>query len=246
MQTVVEVKDVVTSLGGKTVHKGVTLSVKAGEIYALVGGSGSGKTVLLREMIMLLKPQSGTIKVLDYDLELITPSKAQKLRSKWGVLFQFGGLISSLTVAQNVALPLKKFTSISQDFIEELAAVKLALANFPLDFACVLPSELSGGMRKRAALARALALDPEILFLDEPTSGLDPVAASRFDKTIKELRDLLGVTVVMATHDLDSIQSIVDRMAVLWDGMVLVEGAPGDVAHHPHPWVQSYFHGRRS
>ncbi len=242
----VEVREVVTRLGGKTIHRGVNLKVEEGEIYAIVGGSGSGKTVLLREMIMLLRPVAGTIRVLDYDLEGLTPAMARDLRSRWGVLFQFSGLISSLTVAQNVALPLREFTSVSADLVEELAAVKLALANFPLDFACVLPGELSGGMKKRAALARALALDPEILFLDEPTSGLDPVAAAYFDRTIKELRDLLGITVVMATHDLDTISSIVDRMAVLLDGRVLIEGAPREVARFPHPWVQNYFHGRRT
>ncbi len=243
-QRVVEVKDLITVLGGKTIHDGVSLSVNGGEIYAIVGGSGSGKTVLLREMIMLLKPYSGTINVLGYDLSDISPKEARKLRSRWGVLFQFSGLISSLTVSQNVALPLLEFTDISRDLIDELVSIKLTLANFPLDFACAMPSEISGGMKKRAALARALALDPEILFLDEPTSGLDPVASAYFDKTIKELRDLLGVTVVLVTHDLDTIQSIADRMVVLLAGKVLVEGTPEEVASFQHPWIQDYFYGR--
>ena len=244
-EKVVEIEGLVTRLGGKTIHKGISLSVRRGEIYAIVGGSGSGKTVLLREIIMLLKPTQGSIKVLGYDLAHISPGEARHLRSKWGVLFQFGGLISSLTVAQNVALPLVEFTQIPRDLIEELVSLKLSLANFPLDSACVMPSQLSGGMKKRAALARALALDPEILFLDEPTSGLDPVAAAYFDRTIKELRDLLGLTVVLVTHDLDTIESIVDRMVVLLEGKALVEGTPQEVARFPHPWIQDYFYGRK-
>ena len=242
---VVEVKDLVTVLGGKMIHKGINLSVNKGEIYAIVGGSGSGKTVLLRELIMLLKPIKGTIKVLGYDLSDLSPRDIRELRSRWGVLFQFGGLISSLTVSQNVALPLLEFTRIPRNLIDELVSIKLKLANFPLDFACAFPSEISGGMKKRAALARALALDPEILFLDEPTSGLDPVASAYFDRTIKELRDLLGLTVVLVTHDLDTIESIVDRMVVLLEGEVLVEGTPQEVARFPHPWIQDYFFGRK-
>ena len=244
-EPVVEVKGLVTRLGGKTIHRGIDLSVKRGEIYAIVGGSGSGKTVLLREMIMLLEPHQGSIRVLGHLLSQVTPREAKWLRSRWGVLFQFGGLISSLTVAQNVALPLLEFTSIPRELIDELVSIKLSLANFPLDWACVMPNELSGGMKKRAALARALALDPEILFLDEPTSGLDPVAAAHFDSTIKELRDLLGLTVVLVTHDLDTIESIVDRMVILMEGEVLVEGDPREVARFPHPWVQDYFHSRK-
>ena len=244
-EKVVEVKDLVTVLGGKMIHKGISLSVNKGEIYAIVGGSGSGKTVLLRELIMLLKPIKGTIKVLGYDLSNLSPKDIRELRSRWGVLFQFGGLISSLTVSQNVALPLLEFTRIPRNLIDELVSIKLKLANFPLDFACAFPSEISGGMKKRAALARALALDPEILFLDEPTSGLDPVASAYFDRTIKELRDLLGLTVVLVTHDLDTIESIVDRMVVLLEGEVLVEGTPREVARFPHPWIQDYFFGRK-
>jgi len=244
-ETVVEVRDLITILGGKIIHKEINLSVNKGEIYAIVGGSGSGKTVLLREMVMLLKPFRGTIKVLDYDLSDLSPKEARELRSRWGVLFQFGGLISSLTVSQNVALPLMEFTDIPRSLIDELVSIKLKLANFPLDSACAFPSEISGGMKKRAALARALALDPEILFLDEPTSGLDPVAAAHFDRTIKELRDLLGPTVVLVTHDPDTIESIVDRMVVLLEGEVLVEGTPEEVARFPHPWIQDYFFGRK-
>jgi phospholipid/cholesterol/gamma-HCH transport system ATP-binding protein len=244
-EKVVEVRDLTTILGGKIIHKGISLSVNKGEIYAIVGGSGSGKTVLLREMVMLIKPFSGSIKVLGYDLSDLSPKEARDLRSRWGVLFQFGGLISSLTVSQNVALPLIEFTDIPRSLIDELVSIKLKLANFPLDFACAYPSEISGGMIKRAALARALALDPEILFLDEPTSGLDPVAAAHFDRTIKELRDLLGPTVVLVTHDINTIESIVDRMVVLLEGEVLVEGTPEEVARFPHPWIQDYFYGRK-
>ncbi len=238
---VIEVKDVVTRFGERTIHDGVNLHVNEHEIYGILGESGSGKSVLMKEMIMLLRPTAGKITVLGYDVTDISYEEAQELRREWGVLFQFGALYSSLTVAENIELQLKEYTDLSKQLREELVRTKIAMVGLAPHVGALYPSELSGGMIKRAALARALAMDPKLLFLDEPTSGLDPVGARNFDKLIVELRELLGITVVMITHDLDSIFSIVDRMAVLADKHVVVEGDLKNVLQSTHPFVEAFF-----
>ena len=238
---VIEVKDVVTRFGERTIHDGVNLHVEEYEIYGILGESGSGKSVLMKEMIMLLRPTAGKITVLGYDVTDISYEEAQELRREWGVLFQFGALYSSLTVAENIELQLKEYTDLSKQLREELVRTKIAMVGLAPHVGALYPSELSGGMIKRAALARALAMDPKLLFLDEPTSGLDPVGARNFDKLIVELRELLGITVVMITHDLDSIFSIVDRMAVLADKHVVVEGDLKNVLQSTHPFVEAFF-----
>jgi len=238
---VIEVKDVVTRFGERTIHDGVNLHVEEHEIYGILGESGSGKSVLMKEMIMLLRPTAGRITVLGYDVTDISYEEAQELRREWGVLFQFGALYSSLTVAENIELQLKEYTDLSPQLREELVRTKIAMVGLAPHVGALYPSELSGGMIKRAALARALAMDPKLLFLDEPTSGLDPVGARNFDKLIVELRELLGITVVMITHDLDSIFSIVDRMAVLADKHVVVEGDLKNVLQSTHPFVEAFF-----
>ena len=238
---VIDVKDVVTRFGERTIHDGVNLHVDKHEIYGILGESGAGKSVLMKEMIMLMRPTAGRISVLGYDVTDISYEEAQELRREWGVLFQFGALYSSLTVAENIELQLKEYTDLSKQLREELVRTKIAMVGLAPHVGALYPSELSGGMIKRAALARALAMDPKLLFLDEPTSGLDPVGARNFDKLIVELRELLGITVVMITHDLDSIFSIVDRMAVLADKHVVVEGDLKNVLQSTHPFVEAFF-----
>ncbi len=238
---VIRVKDVVTRFGDRVIHNGVSLHVEENEIYAILGESGSGKSVLMKEMIMLLRPQSGQIIVLGKDILHISYEEAQELRQKWGVLFQFGALFSSLTVAENIELPLKEYTQLDEEMRNKIVSAKIAMVGLKPHVGALYPSELSGGMIKRAALARALAMDPTLLFLDEPTSGLDPVGARNFDRLIVELRDLLGITVVMITHDLDSIFTIVDRMAVLADKRVVAEGDLKTVLQSTHPFVEAFF-----
>ncbi|MDD5406467.1 MAG: ATP-binding cassette domain-containing protein [Sulfurovaceae bacterium] len=239
--SVIEAKGIVTKFGTRTIHDGVNLHIDQNEIYAIVGESGSGKTVLMKEMIMLLEPTSGEMNVLGENLENITPQKAQDLRREWGVLFQFGALFSSLTIAENIELQLKEYTDISKNMRDKLIHSKLELVGLEPYVGELYPSELSGGMIKRAALARALAMEPKLLFLDEPTSGLDPIGARNFDQLIVSLRNLLGITVVMITHDLDSMFSIVDRMAVLADKHVVAEGTLENVLQSQHPFVEAYF-----
>ncbi len=241
MKRVIQVKDVMTRFGERTVHDGVSLHIDENEIYAILGQSGSGKSVLMKEMIMLLEPSAGEISVLGTSLSRIGFKEAQALRSDWGVLFQFGALYSSLTVAENIAVQLKEYTDISKEMRDKLVQSKLALVGLEPHVGSLYPSELSGGMVKRAALARALAMEPKLLFLDEPTSGLDPIGARNFDALIVELRDLLGITVVMITHDLESIFSIVDRMAVLADKRVVAQGSLENVLQSQHPFVEEFF-----
>ncbi|HEY9129930.1 MAG TPA: ATP-binding cassette domain-containing protein, partial [Sulfurovum sp.] len=241
MNTVIQVEDVVTRFGERTIHDGMNLHIDENEIYAILGESGSGKSVLMKEMIMLLEPNGGEVTVLGKKLRNIGYKDAQQLRSDWGVLFQFGALYSSLTVAENIEVQLKEYTRISKKMRDRLVQSKLALVGLEPHVGSLYPSELSGGMVKRAALARALAMEPKLLFLDEPTSGLDPIGARNFDALIVELRDLLGITVVMITHDLESIFSIVDRMAVLADKHVVAEGTLENVLQSQHPFVEKFF-----
>ncbi len=238
---VIEAKNIVTRFGERTIHDGVSLNVKENEIFGILGESGSGKSVLMKEMIMLLEPNAGEMKVLGHTLNNIGYMQAQLLRREWGVLFQFGALYSSMTIAENIEVQLKEYTDISKEMRDKLVRSKIELVGLGAHVDSLYPSELSGGMVKRAALARALAMEPKLLFLDEPTSGLDPVGARNFDKLIVDLRDMLGITVVMITHDLDSIFSIVDRMAVLADKRVVAEGSLKNVLQSTHPFVEEFF-----
>ena len=241
MKPVIEVDGIVTRFKDRTIHDGINLHVNKNEIYAILGESGSGKSVLMKEIIMLLRPNAGNISVLGREINNISHKEAQKLRLDWGVLFQFGALYSSLTIAENIEVQLKEYTNLSKSMRDRLVRSKLSLVGLKPYVANLYPSELSGGMVKRASLARALAMDPHLLFLDEPTSGLDPIGARNFDKLIVDLRNLLGITVVMITHDLDSIFGIVDRMAVLADKHVVAEGTLKNVLQSQHPFVELFF-----
>lgn len=241
MEKMIIAKDIVTSFGPIVIHDKLSLTVNKGDIYGILGESGSGKTLLMKEMIMLLEPTAGEMWVLGHKLSDIGYQDAQSLRRQWGVLFQFGALFTSLTVAENIALQLKEFTDISKEMRDEIVKTKINMVGLPVRAGGLYPSELSGGMIKRAALARALAIDPKLLFLDEPTSGLDPIGARNFDALIVELRELLGITVVMITHDLDSIYSIVDRFSVLADKHVVAEGTLENVLQSDHPFVEKFF-----
>ncbi|MDD2780190.1 ATP-binding cassette domain-containing protein [Sulfuricurvum sp.] len=238
---IIEARDIVTSFGDTIIHDHVNCTVYENEIYALLGGSGSGKSTLLREMILLQSFQSGTLNVLGYNLTTITPLQAQDLRRQWGVLFQSGALYSSLSVGENIAMLYREYTDLSPKLIDELVALKIDLVGLPQHARYLFPSELSGGMIKRAALARALALDPKLLFLDEPTSGLDPLSSRQFDALIQQLRDLLGLTIVMVTHDLDTIHNSIDRFALLGDKKVIAEGRLSEVLQIDHPLVDYFF-----
>jgi phospholipid/cholesterol/gamma-HCH transport system ATP-binding protein len=233
-----------TQFGPNVVHDNLDLSITAGEVIGVVGGSGTGKSVLLRAIIGLLRPAAGRIEVLGRDVDALSDAERRNLRMHWGVLFQDGALFSSLTVAQNIEVPMKEHSRLPPATRRGLLEVKLAMVGLPPDTANKFPSELSGGMRKRAGLARALALDPEILFLDEPTAGLDPIGAAAFDDLIRGLRRALGLTVVMVTHDLDSLHAICDRVAVLIDKRVKV-GTIASLMREPDPWIQEYFRGPR-
>ncbi len=224
MSVLIEAKDIVTSFGKNVIHDGVSFQIHQGEIFGLLGGSGSGKTTLLREMILLQKVTAGEMLVLGQDVSKISDNEAQNLRQKWGVLFQFGALFTSLTILENIAIALKEYTHIPNWLIEESALMKLSMVGLPPKVATMYPSELSGGMKKRAGLARALALDPKLLFLDEPTSGLDPQSARGFDELILTLRETLGITVIMVTHDKDTINTVLDRFVILGNKKVMFDG----------------------
>lgn len=241
---VIEVRDVATTLGGRAIHSGLSFEVRRGEVIALIGGSGSGKSVLMREIIGLIRPDSGSVHLFGEAVWEISPQRLQQLRQRFGVLFQDGALFSSLTVEQNVATPLREHTRLPMIECLQLARLKLSLAGLPADAATKLPSELSGGMRKRVALARALALDPELLFLDEPTSGLDPISARAFDRLIRLLSDSLGLTVFLVTHDLDTLLSIIDRVIVLSEGRVLGDGTLDELKRIDDAWLNAYFSAR--
>ena len=243
--TVIELRDVSTRFGNNHVHSGVNLEVRRAEIFAVVGGSGSGKSTLLREMILLQRPDGGSIRVLGTDLHNISDDDALALRKRWGVLFQHGGLFGSLTVKENIGLPLREHTGLADDLIDEIAVWKLAMAGLKPEVGAQYPSEISGGMMKRAALARALALDPELLFLEEPTAGLDPVSADGVDELVLKLRALFGLTIVMITHDLDMLWRVADRVAVLGDGKVQGIGSMSELSHMDHPDIRQFFDGPR-
>lgn len=242
---VLEVEDVVTRLGAQTVHDGVSFRVGRGTLVALIGGSGTGKSVLLREIIGLQRPTKGRVRLLGTDMWSASEAEVNAIRQRFGMLFQDGALFSSLTVAQNVAVPLHEHTSLPEDLIHALVALRLQQAGLPPEAGCKRPSELSGGMRKRAAIARAIALEPEVLFLDEPTSGLDPITARGFDRLVRSLVDDLGLTVFLVTHDLDTLLGVVDRMIVLAGGRVLADGPLATVMAVDDPWVREYFAVRR-
>lgn len=243
---VIDVRDVSITLGGHSIHRGLSLSVARGEVVALIGGSGSGKSVLLREIIGLLKPDAGHIELFGQSVVESTPGQMNTLRRRFGVLFQDGALFSSLNAEDNVATPLFEHTRLAHGTCRQLARLKLDMAGLEPDVAKKRPSELSGGMRKRVALARALALDPELLFLDEPTSGLDPISGRAFDALIRLLADSLGLTVFLVTHDLDTLFSIVDRVIVLSEGRVLGSGTLAELKHIDDPWLRDYFSARAS
>lgn len=242
---VINVTNVVTRFGRNLIHDGISLTVGQSEIYGLLGGSGSGKSTLMKEMVMLLSPQEGEITVLGQNLSTISRADSSLLQRQWGVLFQAGALYSSLTVAENIGITLKEYTDLPGTLIRDIVHMKINMVGLPAHAADLYPAELSGGMVKRASLARALAMDPKLLFLDEPTSGLDPVGAEAFDTLILNLRDLLGLTVVMVTHDLDSIWTVVDRFAVLGEKKVIAEGTLGEVRKNSHPIVRAFFEGAR-
>lgn len=243
---IIRVTGMRTQFGPNVIHEGLDLEVLRGEVIGIVGGSGTGKSVLLRSIIGLLTPAEGTIEVFGQTLAALPAAERQRLEQRWGVLFQDGALFSSLTVAQNVQVPLREHLELRQRLMNEIAALKVGMVGLPVEAGAKYPSELSGGMRKRAGLARALAMDPEIVFLDEPTAGLDPIGAAAFDELIRNLQRSLGLTVFMVTHDLDSLHAICDRIAVLAEKRVLVVGTMSDMLQHTHPWVRSYFHGPRA
>lgn len=244
-QIMVRVQGLITRFGDTVVHDGLELEVRSGEILGIVGGSGSGKTLLLREIIQLHPPTAGTIELLGHTLPRGSGSIDRALRARMGVMFQQGALFTGLTVRENVMLPLREHTRLSKALVEELAMLRIRMAGLPPESATRFPAELSGGMIKRAALARALALDPELLFLDEPTSGLDPVSAAAFDDLLLELKALLGLTVVMITHDPDSLWRTTDRIAFLADRRVAAIAPVEELARSDHPEISHYFQGPR-
>ena len=235
------VENIVSRFGSQVVHNGVSFAIEKPSVVALIGGSGSGKSVLLREILGLHKPQSGSIKILGHDITTLSARRLAAIRNRYGVLFQNGALFSALSVEENLMVPFKEHTHLSLGLRQSLVELRLSLAGLSHDVLKKMPSELSGGMRKRVALARALALEPEILFLDEPTSGLDPINARAFDALVRTLCDNMQLTIFLITHDLDTLRGIVDRVIVLNDGKVIADGPVESVAKINHPWITSYF-----
>ena len=242
----IRVRGLDLGFGTRMILRGLDLDVKRGEVLGFVGGSGTGKSVLMRAILGLANKSAGRIEVFGRDLDALPPRERQAVERRCGVLFQQGALFSGLTVLQNVQAPMREYLDLSQPLMDELARMKIAMVGLRPDAAEKFPSELSGGMIKRAALARALALDPDILFLDEPTSGLDPIGAAEFDELIATLQKTLGLTVFMVTHDLGSLYSICDRIAALADGKVIAVGTVAQMLASEHPWLRSYFHGKRA
>ncbi len=243
---VIRLRGIRNQFGPNVVHDALDLDVHRGEVLGVVGGSGTGKSVLLRTIVGLQHPVAGRIEVLSIDIARADDSARQALRMRWGVMFQDGALFSSLTVRENVEVPLRGAARLAPATRRALADLKISMSGLPWSAGDKYPAELSGGMRKRAGLARALALDPDIVFLDEPTAGLDPIGASQFDQLIRDLSDSLGLTVFMVTHDLDSLQACCDRIAVLAEKKVLVTGTMEQMLEVDHPWVHEYFHGPRA
>lgn len=241
----IEVHGLVNSFGDRKIHDDLDLTVRAGEVMGIVGGSGTGKTVLLNSILGLRQPTAGTIKLFGEDTAAMTRDERDEIEKRWGVLFQHGALFSSLTVLENVSSPLVEHSGLSSSVIRELAEMKIAMVGLGPESHYLKPAELSGGMRKRVGLARALALDPELLFLDEPTAGLDPIGAAAFDDLILELQQNLDLTVFMITHDLDSLYAICDRIAVLADKRVVEVAPPEELERSSHPWIKEYFLGPR-
>lgn len=242
----IRARGITIGFGEKIILENLDLDVRRGEVLGFVGGSGTGKSVLTRAILGLVQQRAGTIEVFGQDLAGLNLEQHRTMERRWGVLFQHGALFSGLTVLQNIQVPMREYLNISQSLMDELAMLKIRMVGLHPDAADKYPSELSGGMIKRAALARALALDPEIVFLDEPTSGLDPIGAAEFDVLIRTLQKTLGLTVYMVTHDLDSLYSICDRIAALADKRIVAEGTLDEILNVQHPWVQSYFHGARA
>jgi phospholipid/cholesterol/gamma-HCH transport system ATP-binding protein len=241
----VEVRGLVSIFGDNVVHDGLDITAQRGEVLGVVGGSGAGKSVLLNTIIGLRMPQAGTVRVFGQDIERASRRRWSAIERRWGVLFQQGALFSNLTVRENVAAPMFEHTTLSRREINDLSDLKIALVGLGPEAGSLKPAELSGGMRKRAGLARALALDPELLFLDEPTAGLDPISAAAFDELIKDLSDSLDLTVFMITHDLDTLYEITDRVAVIADKKVVATAPVRQLEHNKHPWIQEYFLGPR-
>lgn len=244
-ETIAEIRNLVTGFGDKIVLDGLSLDIRRSETLGIVGGSGSGKSTLLRTIIGLLPKKSGTIRLFGQDIDELGDAGRRSIERRWGVMFQRGALFSSLTVMQNLQFQMREVLDVSQRLMDEMAIARLQMVGLSGDDAYKMPSELSGGMIKRAALARALALDPELVFLDEPTSGLDPISAGEFDQLIGTLQRTLGVSVVMVTHDLQSLYAITDRVAVISGGKVVADGPVETMSQSDDPWVQSYFFGTR-
>jgi len=242
---IISIRGVVNKFGTQVVHDGVDLDVYPGEVLGIVGGSGSGKSVLLRTMLGLNKPAAGQVVIEGKDITKAPAAELLAVKQRYGVTFQEGALFSSLTVADNIELPIREYFRISKEALSELSELRLRMVGLPVDAGAKLPSQLSGGMIKRAALARALALDPSLLFLDEPTAGLDPISAADFDQLVLYLQRGLKLTVVMITHDLDTLMTTCDRVAVLVDRKIVVDTLDG-IMSNPHPWIQEYFHGPRA
>jgi phospholipid/cholesterol/gamma-HCH transport system ATP-binding protein len=243
-EVIISVRDLVNRFGKQTVHDGVSFDVHAGEVFGIVGGSGSGKSVLLKTMLGLRKPDAGVVELEGRDITRMDDRELRHVKQRYGVTFQQGALFTSLTVTENVILPMVEMLELEEATLQSLAELRLRMVGLPVDAGAKFPAQLSGGMIKRAALARALALDPVLLFLDEPTAGLDPIAATAFDDLVLYLRRTLGLTVVMVTHDLDTLARTCDRVAVLVDRKVIVDTLPG-IVRNEHPWIREYFHGAR-
>ncbi|MBO4168485.1 ABC transporter ATP-binding protein [Cereibacter azotoformans] len=245
-EVVIEVRGLKNQFGPNVIHEDLDLDIYRGEVLGIVGGSGTGKSVLLRSIVGLQAPRAGSVRVFGVDVRQAPRAEMARVENRWGVMFQDGALFSSLTVRENVEAPMRERTDLDPETRRALADLKIAMVGLPPKARTLFPSELSGGMRKRAGLARALALDPEILFLDEPTAGLDPIGASEFDALIRNLQTSLGLTVFLVTHDLDTLHATCDRIAVLAERKVLVTGTIRELMEVDHPWVRDYFHGPRA